>query len=385
VRVRRGGARFLLLVVATLVAANTPGEPWALRAWAQSAGGDENLHWKPNTGEARPADYTGPQVCAECHEATFQTQKTTGMAQATMRPAESGLLRQHPTLSLEQGPYTYSITNEGGQVLFSVSDSQGRITEPVVLVVGAGAIHQNYLIQHHGDYYQVPVSYYSALGKILLVGSAASAAPMSLEAALGARLTTDRTRLCLQCHSTTSVFGDQVDTDYMVPGITCEACHGPGGKHVAAMKAGKFRDSLIFDPGRLKPDETVDFCGTCHHGVQEVKSGELRGIRTVLSQPYRLIGSRCWNPNDARSRCTSCHNPHQPLVRETAAYDAKCLSCHVSSASAPSRAVQPGKACPVGKQDCAGCHMPKVEVPGSHSSFTDHRIRIVHAGAPYPE
>jgi len=28
--------------------------------------------------------------------------------------------------------------------------------------------------------------------------------------------------------------------------------------------------------------------------------------------------------------------------------------------------------------------MPKVEIPGSHFKFTDHRIRIVRPGEPYP-
>jgi hypothetical protein len=28
--------------------------------------------------------------------------------------------------------------------------------------------------------------------------------------------------------------------------------------------------------------------------------------------------------------------------------------------------------------------MPKMELPGSHALFTDHQIRIVKAGEPYP-
>ena len=33
------------------------------------------------------------------------------------------------------------------------------------------------------------------------------------------------------------------------------------------------------------------------------------------------------------------------------------------------------KACLVSQKDCITCHMPKVEIPGSHFQFTDHRIR----------
>jgi hypothetical protein len=28
--------------------------------------------------------------------------------------------------------------------------------------------------------------------------------------------------------------------------------------------------------------------------------------------------------------------------------------------------------------------MPKVEIPGTHLRFTDHRIRIVRSGHPFP-
>jgi hypothetical protein len=28
--------------------------------------------------------------------------------------------------------------------------------------------------------------------------------------------------------------------------------------------------------------------------------------------------------------------------------------------------------------------MPKVDLPGAHFKFTDHRIRIAREGAPYP-
>ena len=39
--------------------------------------------------------------------------------------------------------------------------------------------------------------------------------------------------------------------------------------------------------------------------------------------------SRFWaTAGDPRITCIACHNPHQPLVHSTAAYDIKCLACH---------------------------------------------------------
>jgi hypothetical protein len=80
----------------------------------------------------------------------------------------------------------------------------------------------------------------------------------------------------------------------------------------------------------------------------------------------------------------ACHDPHVPLVREAASYDARCLSCHVqadppSVAAAQPTKDHPGRACPVARERCVTCHMPKYEPPGMFHAFTDHRIRIVAA------
>jgi formate-dependent nitrite reductase cytochrome c552 subunit len=61
------------------------------------------------------------------------------------------------------------------------------------------------------------------------------------------------------------------------------------------------------------------------------------------------------------------------------------MSCHATKAAAATRSDRTASACPVQDKDCVSCHMPKVEVPEIHSTFTDHRIRIARAGAPFPE
>jgi formate-dependent nitrite reductase cytochrome c552 subunit len=38
----------------------------------------------------------------------------------------------------------------------------------------------------------------------------------------------------------------------------------------------------------------------------------------------------------------------------------------------------------VSTEHCVTCHMPKVQDPQFHGSFTDHDIRIVRPGDPYP-
>ena len=100
--------------------------------------------------------------------------------------------------------------------------------------------------------------------------------------------------------------------------------------------------------------------------------------------PYRLENSKCWKQQqDARLMCIACHDPHKPLVEDASAYDSRCLACHRLQGAAKDSAKK-GGACPVGTKNCVTCHMPKYEPPNLHSSFTDHWIRIVKKGAPYP-
>jgi mono/diheme cytochrome c family protein len=67
-------------------------------------------------------------------------------------------------------------------------------------------------------------------------------------------------------------------------------------------------------------------------------------------------------------------------------YDDKCLACHApKGASAKTLAAKNLlRPCPVGTKNCSTCHMPKVALPGAHLDFTDHRIRIVKPGEPFP-
>ena len=111
---------------------------------------------------------------------------------------------------------------------------------------------------------------------------------------------------------------------------------------------------------------------------------DLGGAGNIRFQPYRLAKSSCYysDPKDRRISCIACHDPHAPLAREPALYDAKCLRCHASGASVPAGAT--AKACRKATKRCSSCHMPKFDLPGAHAKFTDHFIRIVRSGAAYP-
>ena len=62
-----------------------------------------------------------------------------------------------------------------------------------------------------------------------------------------------------------------------------------------------------------------------------------------------------------------------------ALYKAKCAACHNTANVALKK-----RMCPVAKQACTSCHMPRVEPPEAHHAFADHDIRIVRSKSDYP-
>jgi hypothetical protein len=126
----------------------------------------------------------------------------------------------------------------------------------------------------------------------------------------------------------------------------------------------------------MSTEQTSAFCGQCHRTWEEIAGSGQMGVVNVRFQPYRLTNSKCYDTDDSRISCLACHNPHQEIDRTAAHYDAKCQACH--DGGKPSAV-----ACKVAKSNCVTCHMPKVEIPGSHHQFFDHEIRIVKANE-YP-
>jgi hypothetical protein len=338
--------------------------------------------WWPTKGVFARSDYLGPQACAQCHSSEAETQGKTPMAHAGGRAEDSAILRDHEPLSFHLGAYVYDLARAGSGTTFSVSDGTHSITVPLGWAFGEGEVGQTFLFQRGGTYYEGHLSFFPILSALDVTPGHPRSIPSDLEQALGRRVEADETQRCFGCHTTTSTIDGEFHPERLIPGVTCEACHGPGAKHVAAMRAGEMQEGLaaIVNPAGLSPADSVDFCGACHRTWADVEEAGLEGVSTLRFHPYRLENSRCWGKGDARLTCLACHDPHQPLVHDAGAYDDRCLRCHLRAPGDAPTAEHPGNACPRGTKDCVTCHMPKRMVPDTHTRFTDHWIAIDREG-----
>lgn len=335
--------------------------------------------WWPTKGTASRNEFVGPDACTACHATKVRTQNLTPMAHAALRPVDSEALRARDQLTFNLPPYTYQILRQPDGSLYSVSDGKQTISAPLSWAFGLGESGQTYIFERNGTFFESRMSYFPALDGLDFTPTPSRAPDATLEDALGRRmLYAGETQRCFACHTTASTTNRRFDPSHLLPGVTCEACHGPGAKHVAAMNSGRMQQGLkaILDPGQLNPVDQVDFCGACHRTYVDVVLSKSIGILNLRFQPYRLERSQCWIKSNNGITCLACHNPHQPRVRDLASYDDRCLSCHQRPHSKTSTVEG-------GAKNCVSCHMPKYEVPGMHAKFTDHYIRIVRKGEGY--
>jgi hypothetical protein len=306
--------------------------------------------------------------CAACH-AQGRSQPATSMARAAETPQESAILSAQPLLTFKAGGYSYRIERRGDQSTYSVTDGKQTLEIPIGWAVGAGRVGQTYVFEKDGEFYESSVSYFSEPKALDITIGHQGIRPTNLLEAAGRRLGRTETTACFACHATNAVEGGKLTLDKMQPGVRCVHCHTAAAKHLAGLSEGELDLEEMKKLSTMPPEDVLTFCGQCHRTATDVTTNA-NDLNTVRFAPYRLSLSKCYDLADRRITCVACHDPHEEVVEDQSHYDSKCLSCHGG-----------GKAeahpCKVSKKDCATCHMPKVELPGSHHRFSDHLIRIV--------
>jgi len=322
--------------------------------------------------------------CVKCHAAEAKTQPLTPMAHAAETNAECSVLKSHPLMKVRLGKYDYRIERHDDQSLYIVTDGVETVTYPIRYAFGLGEAGQTYILEKDGEYYESFVSYYQAIDGLDITIGDQPLKPSSLRDAAGRHIGAHEIAMCFGCHTSDAVRGGHVSENTLLPGVTCERCHGASENHLLGLKKGDPQLAQMKKLTGMSAEESAQFCGECHRTWEYVAEHGPHGVGNVRFQPYRLTNSKCFDVDDARISCTGCHNPHDVVDRVAAHYDAKCQACHSGGATAAGGKTT-AKVCTVGSKDCSTCHMPKTELPGAHHRFTDHNIRIVAKNQPYPQ
>ena len=347
--------------------------------------------WWPTKLSRGSEKYVGTAVCASCHAEIAKAQATAEMAQSLQQAGRALPLLTHFGQTISVDGFSYHLTGNADGAGFAVRVGNDTVSKPLVWAFGSGKLSQVYMTPEKDGFNESHFSWFDAVRgfditpaqpALRVEASSVQGSGDALKRASGRTVAATEIRRCFACHAA-NVPAEGPIVGFQA-GVTCETCHGPGGAHSAAEQAELPQaGALTLNPAHLRPVDQVDFCGACHATSMDVQMSGIPGMPSVRFPAYRLQNSRCWS-NDARITCTACHDPHRPLVHDSSSYDRKCLACHLQSAKAMVNADHPGHACPVAQNNCTNCHMPKYEFPDVHHKFTDHEIRIVRQGPPFP-
>lgn len=212
--------------------------------------------------------------------------------------------------------------------------------------------------------------------------------------------------MCAECHSTRLVKGYDIatntyDTSWFEINVGCEACHGPGSRHLdwaerpplARPDASNYQ--LAVQTVNLDAKEQISICAPCHSrryqlGDNMHEQGELldklvpslleEGLYypdgQILEEVYvygSFSQSKMFNHN---VRCSDCHNVHSLVLNKEG--NELCLQCHraetydIYEHHFHQREYN-GK--PSDGHLCVKCHMPGQVYMGTDYR-PDHSLRI---------
>jgi hypothetical protein len=369
--------------------------PFAARLHPQSDGGLqtttverlETEPWWPTKATVPLNGFAGSAQCTACHRDEMAETKPSAMQRAASIASASHFLGSAGSAQVTVASLSYSVRAADGGFEYAVTAGNRRDSQRLDWVMGAGEMGDTFLYKVDGRWFQSMATFYAEKSQLDITTGLEREDGSDLAAALGKQLSGEDARKCFGCHTVHATTMSGFEPLHAEAGLGCEACHGPAAGHVAAARPGGSTGLLketVFNPAKLSPADSIDFCGACHRSTGDVSAFLTPQIASstavVRFQPYRLEESRCWRTTrDERLTCVACHDPHQRLERKASSYDGKCLRCHAAGA-AKGAADHAGKVCPKAVQGCVSCHMPKVRVASMHADFTDHFIRVVQAG-----
>ena len=221
--------------------------------------------------------------------------------------------------------------------------------------------------------------------------------------------------MCASCHSTDLKQNyiaetDSFHTTYSDINVSCEACHGPGGDHVATMEGSdpdqlsrqRIQQDLRLSKGATQAIE-INTCAPCHSLRQELTGEYVHGDSfmdhydpmlphppnyhadgQILEEVYvfsSFLQSRMFHEGVT---CSDCHNPHSVELKATINDNKLCMQCHEPRYNTPEHHFHQVQ---TEASQCVNCHMPgryymEVDYRRDHSFRVPRPDQSVMFGTP---
>jgi predicted CXXCH cytochrome family protein len=280
--------------------------------------------------------YLGTEVCAGCHQDIAKQQRQTNMAR-TWRSISTDQLPPNYSETKAEGPeplIQYAARRTAaGKILYRVQmPGQPALEFPVEGIIGGTRHGYTFLFRvpaiNGAPLPRAPLIEGRYIHSVLENGLALELGfpeekPINYETGFGRVLTPKLEENCLECHTAPRTLGARVES-----GVACENCHGPGERHLAAVRAHS-KDPGILNPARLPVTERWRPCSQCHEGSGFVED-PLAVNLLISDQITGLKNSECWRQSGGQMTCVNCHDPHRDETHSVvvAKSEMTCLRCH---------------------------------------------------------
>lgn len=341
--------------------------------------------------------YVGSEQCAACHPKRFNDWQKSHHARAMLPATETSVRADFNNRKISHQHLTAHFTLRGEHYFVQTQGVNGQLEKYQVKYTFGYSPLQQYLVEFPGGRLQVlPWAWDTQRQSWYYLQNPIPESDDWLHWTRGAG---NWNSMCADCHSTSvkknyDAETDRYTTQWAEVNVGCEACHGPGAKHVALAKHKP--DLLAENPQiamarGLSNVEQVEQCGRCHsrrseitgrydhaegsimnHYLPEVLRPDLYHADGQINDEVFVYGSFTQSKMYQQGiACNSCHNIHSGSLRDEG--NALCTSCHLSAQYDNRKHHHHSEASP--GAECVSCHMPGKYYMGVDFRH-DHSLRV---------
>ena len=379
---------------------------------------DDGTEANPNSADAL---YVNSASCRECHPQQHDSWHATWHRTMTQQASRDTVAAPFDNVRLSTHGKTIQLSRKGDLFFVTRINTEGDEetpgeSQPIVMTTGSHLM-QTYWVQIGSELRQLP--WFFHIEEQMWI----PAADTFLNPPPGEQNSGRWNDHCIKCHTTGAVpgyNGEVFKTNIAEMGIACEACHGPGDKHVAWHQSPRkdkstSSDAALINPGKIPHDLASQICGQCHSSSQprdrrrwlamgsQYRPGENHAnyfrhatIGSTVKEDAEYLKDSFWDDGACRvggdeylgladsacfqrgeMSCMTCHSMHDSdptdQLRASATGNEACFSCHAEYRENLEQHTHHS----VGSSgsECYNCHMP-------HTSFAlfkairSHRVDI---------
>jgi len=352
-----------------------------------------------------PATFVGSEACRSCHQDEYDSWKGSDHDHAMAGATPENVRGDFSGITFDDGKISARFFRRDGKYMVETAGPDGKLHEYTVAYTFGWHPLQQYLIPFPGGRLQCLTIAWDTEKKRWFNLYPGQDIP-STDWLHWTRQGQNWNGMCAECHSTNLKKGydpetKSFNTTWSEINVGCEACHGPGARHVAWAKVppmGRSRDpneGLVVRTSGISSKRLVELCAPCHSRRAEIGDYNhanahlldvvlptvlVQGIYypdgQILAEDY-VYGSFTQSKMYHRDvRCSDCHDVHS--LKRHFEGNALCEQCHRAEdydtpthhfhkavwKGGPSRAVL-----------CTSCHLPETAFMVIDMR-ADHSIRI---------